>query len=494
MPPPAAIYLRVSTDDQAREGVSLDAQDARCRAYCTAAGLTVSEILREEGVSAATPLSQRPLGRRIVHLVQSGAVTAVVSLKLDRLFRSASDALATAETWDRAGVALHLVDMGGTAVNTRSATGRLFFTVLAGMAECERALTAERITLSMGHIVASGRFCAGDILGYIPDPDPAHKGIIPDPTSAWIVQRVYAEYARGDSQTAIVQRLNGEGLRAKRGGLWTLPALRRLLDNPTYIGLLRWRGEIIPGSHEPLVSREMWTTVAARRASAERRGSHDARSLAALWTCGLCGSSLQSVSYPDRATQSFRCYRCAGLPAAQRHRPWSFGGDKLMAALWRHTELLLASGELSEGLDRGMGELSQAREDLPRLRARVDELTAQRDVLLEAAMRGIIGMDELGERAAPLLEERTSLQETIKRAQEPPGRAETAFQTPPSEALAELRERGTRAEQMAFLRSIYATMSAYPDRIELTYVPQISLPPATRPLPTYWRPGLRLPY
>ena len=109
----AVCYIRVSTQEQANTGVSLAAQEERLRAYCTMQGLEVVAVVREEGVSGSKPLGSRPGGAEVLRMVARREVAHVVALKLDRLFRNAADALAQTEAWDKAGVGLHLVDMGG---------------------------------------------------------------------------------------------------------------------------------------------------------------------------------------------------------------------------------------------------------------------------------------------------------------------------------------------------------------------------------------------
>ena len=155
-------YVRVSTEEQALEGVSLDAQEARIRAYCTMRGFELSEVVVDAGVSAGKPLANREGGRRVLEALRSRKVAGVVALKLDRLFRNAADCLATVETWDRAGVALHLVDMGGQAVDTSGAMGKFFLTVMAGAAELERNQIRERTSMAMQHMAQRGEFTGGE--------------------------------------------------------------------------------------------------------------------------------------------------------------------------------------------------------------------------------------------------------------------------------------------------------------------------------------------
>lgn len=157
----AVAYVRVSTEEQAVEGVSLDAQEARIRAYCAMRGIELAAVVVDAGVSAGKPLASREGGARVLDVIRRKQAGAVVALKLDRLFRNAADCLATVEAWDHAGVALHLVDLGGTSVDTSSAMGRFFLTVMAGAAEMERNQIRERTSMAMQHKASRGEYTGG---------------------------------------------------------------------------------------------------------------------------------------------------------------------------------------------------------------------------------------------------------------------------------------------------------------------------------------------
>lgn len=138
-------YARVSTEEQSDRGLSLDAQCAAIRGYCAARGLTLLDILVDPAVSGSVELAKRPAGAQLLRHLQSGQVGGVVVTKLDRAFRDTIDCLTIAREWDDLGVGLHLLDIGGMSLDTRSAIGRYFLTMLAGFAELERGLIAERI-------------------------------------------------------------------------------------------------------------------------------------------------------------------------------------------------------------------------------------------------------------------------------------------------------------------------------------------------------------
>lgn len=213
----AVAYLRVSTDVQASEGVSLDAQAERLRAYCTLRGLELVEVVTDAGVSGGVPMAERAGGARVLSLVSSGAVRHVVAVKLDRLFRDTVDCLATVATWDRSGVALHLTDMGGASLDTSSAMGRMFLTVCAGFAELERGLVGERTSAAMAQKARAGEFTGGHVpFGFVLDADGVT--LRPDATEQACIARARELSAAGLSLRVVASRLSGEGFRTRRGG------------------------------------------------------------------------------------------------------------------------------------------------------------------------------------------------------------------------------------------------------------------------------------
>src|SRR5215510_14964539 len=122
----AVLYLRVSTQEQAQEGISLQAQEAKLRAYCAMRGLEIIGVIRDPGVSGAKPLHARTGGQQIPEMIRRGTVGHIVAYKLDRLFRDCADCLTVTKEWDKRNVALHLVDLGGQTLDTSSAKGRFF--------------------------------------------------------------------------------------------------------------------------------------------------------------------------------------------------------------------------------------------------------------------------------------------------------------------------------------------------------------------------------
>lgn len=134
-------YVRVSTDRQADEGESLGAQERRIEGYAMMQGLAIDTVFVERGVSGSKPLEERPEGRRLLAALQSGDT--VITPKLDRMFRSALDALNVLGEIQKRGVSLHMIDLGGDV--TGNGISKLVFTILSAVAEAERDRIRERV-------------------------------------------------------------------------------------------------------------------------------------------------------------------------------------------------------------------------------------------------------------------------------------------------------------------------------------------------------------
>ena len=164
-------YARVSTTEQATEGVSLDAQASKIQIYSQLKEFHLVDIIIDAGVSGAKFLSEREGGKRILDETGKGRVDAVITWKLDRLFRDAADCLVTTKAWDRKGIGLHIIDMGGQAIDTSSAMGRMFLTMVAGFAELERNLISERTKSALQYKISNGHRVGNVLYGYDLSPD-----------------------------------------------------------------------------------------------------------------------------------------------------------------------------------------------------------------------------------------------------------------------------------------------------------------------------------
>jgi putative DNA-invertase from lambdoid prophage Rac len=150
-------YVRVSTIRQASEGESLEVQQRTIDGYAMMHGLKVDQVFVERAVSGSTPLGDRPQGKALLATLKAGDV--VITAKLDRMFRSALDALGVLADLKRQDVSLHMIDLGGDV--TANGISKLVFTILSAVAEAERDRTRERIAEVKRDQRTRGRFLGG---------------------------------------------------------------------------------------------------------------------------------------------------------------------------------------------------------------------------------------------------------------------------------------------------------------------------------------------
>ena len=214
-------YCRVSTERQSTEGHSLADQESRIRGYAQSVGLTLTETFVEAGISGGKRLAQRPKGSQLLARVQPG--DSIIATKLDRMFRSACDALNVVEDCREKGIHLHLLDIGGEV--TGNGVAKLVFSVLAAVAEMEKSRIGERVRSVKQHLRESGYFTGGvvpsgfkvtkdgklvagdrwnDVLAAMKS---MRAGHVPYRT---IAERIHADFALSLDHTTIYRILNGK--------------------------------------------------------------------------------------------------------------------------------------------------------------------------------------------------------------------------------------------------------------------------------------------
>lgn len=224
----AILYIRVSTDEQASEGISIEAQQAKLLTYCQQRGLQVTETIVDAGISGGKYLSQRPGGQKLIEMLKSRKASHVVAVKLDRLFRNAADGLWTIENWDNDGISTHLIDINGMGLDTSSPMGRMMLTMMAGFAQLERSMIRDRTKTALNHKKATGKKYCQNVYGMDFDGD---GNAVVNADEQQTITLIFSLRKAGKSLRAIATHLTEIGATTKRGGTWAAATIKRILEN-----------------------------------------------------------------------------------------------------------------------------------------------------------------------------------------------------------------------------------------------------------------------
>jgi site-specific DNA recombinase len=201
-------YIRVSSEDQARDGVSLEAQEAKIRAYADFKDLELVGII-EDDISAKN--LNRPGVQKVLEMAKGKEIQAIVVHKLDRMFRSTIDALETTKKFDSWGINFHSILEN---LDSQSAMGRFFFTLTAALAEMERGIIAERTKAALNHKKSQGRIYGQVPYGFKREGD----NLCLDEAEEEAVKLILELRNEGWNYSRIARELNGLGYKTKCGG------------------------------------------------------------------------------------------------------------------------------------------------------------------------------------------------------------------------------------------------------------------------------------
>lgn len=242
----AALYIRVSTLDQAREGYSLAAQQSVLEAWAQEHNYTPA-LYADRGISGRD-IDHRPAVRQLLADVEAGKINTVAVWALSRFTRSVADLYSMWEILDAHKVGLVSYT---ESFDTSTPTGRAMMGLLGVFAQMEREITAERVKAAIAERAAQGKRTCNSVLGYDTD---GTDSLVPNPEEAEMVRYIFAKYLEHRSLSAVAELCRLRGYQGKRGRIMTAWSVRLILTRPIYAGYNSWRGQLIRGQHEPLVS------------------------------------------------------------------------------------------------------------------------------------------------------------------------------------------------------------------------------------------------
>lgn len=310
---PWGIYTRVSTEEQAVSGASLEAQERACRTRLESEGLAVADIYCDAGFSAKS--LKRPQLIRLLADAEAGRIGGIIVWKLDRFSRTVIDFLSTAER-------LTSLDVGLISVQERLDTsgpgGRFMITMLMSLAQLEREQTSERVKHVIRHKRSLGEFTGGAVpAGMRSVGAVGHRILEVDPAYGASVTACWSLVIGGATLLQVADHLQEAGVPTLRGKRWAKAQVSRLLAKRSYIGQLIDQ-ETFDRCREVLGKR--YAPTFGRQAIDRTRCHPDAERewlLQGIARCARCGSALVARGMEPKAIAT-----CVALDG--RKKAWPF--------------------------------------------------------------------------------------------------------------------------------------------------------------------------
>lgn len=297
-----AIYTRVSTDEQAKEGYSLDAQAERLSDTARASGWQVYEVYRDDGYSAKN--RNRPALKRMMSDAFSGMFDAVLVYRIDRLSRSLKDLIEIVTELSQQKVGFKSAT---ELIDTTTPEGRLMFHQFGSFAQYERELIGQRTKMGLMKRLKMGFWNTSPPYGY----KLVKKKLIIHEPEARIVRMIFDCFLNKNmGVTIIAMRLNDQNIKRRTANKWRGTRVYKIITNPVYTGMVRWGGDEAQGVHKAIIEKDTFAETQARLRykKKETRRFMSPNYLSGLVKCGLCGSSM-SVTYPGKKDW-FKYYVC----------------------------------------------------------------------------------------------------------------------------------------------------------------------------------------
>lgn len=310
-----AIYCRVSTTEQAEEGYSIGEQERLLIEYCDKHGYEVYMTYADKGISGKD-IKHRPAMQSMLEDATQKKFDMVISWKINRISRKLADAIKIVDLLETYGITYLSYS---EPFETNTPAGKMQFQMMALIGEFERSTIAQNVKMGMCAKARSGEWCGGIApLGYkwvqmegTENSSRKKSKLEIDEKEAETVRLIYELYASGKGYKAIVNKINKEGYKTKKGNEFSVAQLRTILTNPVYIGKVRfnvrrdWNEKrrhnlnpdpiIADGIHEPIISMELWERVQAmiNQKSGKPSRIYDGEyPLTGILRCPECGAGM----------------------------------------------------------------------------------------------------------------------------------------------------------------------------------------------------------
>lgn len=427
-----AIYARVSTEEQASEGYSINAQLQTLRQYANLYNWEIVDEYVDEGISGKN-ITGRPAMQRLVADVEQEKFQAVLVWKISRLSRNMLDTLTLLDKFEDYGVKFISYSEN---FDTSSPIGRLVVQLMASIAEMERNTLSENVKLGMKQRALEGSWNGGVIFGY----DSIEKELVINKEEAEVVKQIFTLYTQGKGLKAIANQLNKNGYRTKRDRHFSINGVATILDNPVYNGKISWlkvenwdkkrrRGRndnpiLVEGQHEAIINDELWSLVQSRRKSKsfKQRQSNEPFLLSSIIRCPDCGQgmvpSITTYTLSDGTKRKHRYYVCSdfhnkGSAACKANSVKAYDAEN---ALFQRIESFLSN---KQKFDETINSLTKTsietikilKKELEETDLKLEETLALQNRYLEAFEQNLFPVTVLQERLQKVAIEKSEIEQ-----------------------------------------------------------------------------------
>lgn len=310
----ALIYCRVSTEEQAQEGFSLDAQERFCREYATNNDLRVIGVFRDEGKSG-TNLERPALKNLLDQCQKDSSINAVIIQETDRLARNTKDHLTVKALLQKSQIKLISV---AQPMLDDSPEGNMIDTIIASVNQFQSDQNSRKTRKGLKEKFDDGWWPGWAPLGYKNVPvggtqsgRKARKVVRNDPDAWELVKSGFKLYLAGDRNVdEIINILHRKGLRSKTGKKIPHSVMAKLLQNPFYAGIMRWNGQEKRGNHKPMITLKEHQQILKIMQSRTNNGCRQRKHrflLGGLVYCTICGRKYTADKHPIKNKQYYHC-------------------------------------------------------------------------------------------------------------------------------------------------------------------------------------------